>query len=140
MDYSKESSDYFNQNLIDDLIGVKCMKIIEKLQGGLWERNWQLQISKILSIINNLWHWSISEAWFWYFTHAFIFLLFCRFIYLTLNINCHPSGRQRLLSACVSMWRESHKICKAGALVNHVLPQCFRSYGLLLNKSNHRVK
>lgn len=35
MDYNKESSDYFNQNLIDDLISVKCMKIIEKLQGGL---------------------------------------------------------------------------------------------------------
>ena len=43
---------------------------------------------------------------------------------------CHPWGRQRLLSACVSIWTESHKICKAWALINHVLWQCFRSYWL----------
>ena len=26
---------------------------------------------------------------------------------------CRPSGRQRLLTACICMWTESHKICKA---------------------------
>ena len=45
-----------------------------------------------------------------------------------------------MLSACVSMWTESHKICKAWALINYVLPQYFRSYWLWLKKSNHRVK
>ena len=45
-----------------------------------------------------------------------------------------------MLSAFVSMWTESHKICKVWALINQVLPQCFRSYVLWLNKSNHRVK
>ena len=46
----------------------------------------------------------------------------------------------RLLSACASVWTESFKICKSWALINHVLPQCFRSHWLWLNKSNHRVK
>ena len=45
-----------------------------------------------------------------------------------------------LMSACVSRWTESHKMRKAWALINHVLPQCFHSYWLLLSKSNHRVK
>ena len=30
-----------------------------------------------------------------------------------LNVaNCRPYGRQKLLSACVSIWTESHKICQ----------------------------
>ena len=45
-----------------------------------------------------------------------------------------------MLSACVSIWTESHKICKAWVLINQILPRCFCSYGLWLNKSNHRVK
>ena len=45
-----------------------------------------------------------------------------------------------MLSACLSMWTESQKICKAWALIDDVLPRCFRSYGLWLNKSNHQVK
>ena len=43
-------------------------------------------------------------------------------------------------SACVSMWAESHKICKVWTLINQVLPWCFYSYVLWLNKSNHQVK
>ena len=42
---------------------------------------------------------------------------------------------QRLLTTRVSMWTESQKISKAGALINHALSQCFRSYRLWLNKS-----
>ena len=45
-----------------------------------------------------------------------------------------------MLSACVSMCTESHKICKVWALVYQVLPRCFLSYRLCLNKSIHRVK
>ena len=29
------------------------------------------------------------------------------------DIVCRPYGRQKLLSACVSIWAEVHKICKA---------------------------
>ena len=36
--------------------------------------------------------------------------------------HCRQQGRQRLLNACVSMWTESHKICKTGTLINHALP------------------
>ena len=54
--------------------------------------------------------------------------------------NCRPSGRQKLLSACVSMWMESHKICKVWVFINQILSWCFHSCGLWLNKSNHRVK
>ena len=39
-------------------------------------------------------------------------------------------GPQRLLSASMSIWAESHKIFKCLALINQVLPRCFRSYGL----------
>ena len=47
-------------------------------------------------------------------------------------------GRQGLLSACLSTWTESHKICKVWALINLVLPRCFRSYGLWLTRQiNH---
>ena len=49
-------------------------------------------------------------------------------------------GRKRLLSACISIWMESHKICKIWVLTNQVLSQYFCSYELWLNKSNHRVK
>ena len=45
-----------------------------------------------------------------------------------------------LLSACVSMWTEPHKICKVWARINQVLSRCSCSFGLWLNKSNHRVK
>ena len=51
-----------------------------------------------------------------------------------------PLGLQKLLSACVSIWSEAHKICKASVLIYQILPGCFCSYGLWLNKSNHRVK
>ena len=57
-----------------------------------------------------------------------------------LIICCRPQGRQKLLSAYVSIWTESHKICKAWVLINQILPRCFCSYGLLLSKSNHRGK
>ena len=50
------------------------------------------------------------------------------------DINCRPKGRQRLLSARVSMWTESHKIWKVWSLINHALSQCFLSYRLWLNK------
>ena len=56
------------------------------------------------------------------------------------KVYCRPLGRQKLLSACVSIWAEAHKICKAWVLINQILPWCFCSYGLWLNKSNHRVK
>ena len=46
----------------------------------------------------------------------------------------------KLLSACVGIWTEAHKICKPWVLMNQILPRCFCSYGLRLNKSNHRVK
>ena len=29
------------------------------------------------------------------------------------NVYCGPKGRQKLLSACVNIWTEAHKICKA---------------------------
>ena len=54
--------------------------------------------------------------------------------------NYRPPGWQKLLSACVSMWTESHKICKVWALINQDLPRYFHSYGLRLNKSNHHIK
>ena len=44
------------------------------------------------------------------------------------------------MSACVSMWTECHKISKVRVLINQVHRQCFRSYKLWLNKSNHRIK
>ena len=33
------------------------------------------------------------------------------------NFYWRPKGRQKLLSACISMWTESHKICKAWTLI-----------------------
>ena len=56
------------------------------------------------------------------------------------SFNCRPHGRKKLLSACVSIWTETRKICKAWVLINQIQPRCFCSYGLWLNKSNHRVK
>ena len=55
-------------------------------------------------------------------------------------LNCRRWRRQELLSACVSMWTESHKICRVWTFIKQVLPQYFRSYGLFLNKSNYQVK
>ena len=54
--------------------------------------------------------------------------------------NYRPPGWQKLLSACVSMWTESHKICKVWAIINQDLSRYFHSYGLWLNKSNHHVQ
>ena len=57
-------------------------------------------------------------------------------------IAAHKGGRDCWVCVCkyVSMWRESHKIFKIWALINQILPRCFRSYGLWLNKSNRRAK
>ena len=41
-------------------------------------------------------------------------------------------GWQRLLSARVSMWTESHKIYKAWVFINQVLTRCFLSNGVWL--------
>ena len=49
-------------------------------------------------------------------------------------------GQQKLLSTCVSIWTEAHKICKAWVLINQILPRRFYYYRLWLNKSNHRIK
>ena len=50
--------------------------------------------------------------------------------------NCYfiraHKGWQRLLSACVSMWTESYRICKVWARINKTVPRCFPSYGLWL--------
>ena len=48
--------------------------------------------------------------------------------------NCRPYGRQKLLSVCVSIWMEAHKICIAWVFINQILPRCFCSYVLWLNK------
>ena len=52
-----------------------------------------------------------------------------------------PSIRAAEIVECVckyaSMSTESLKIFKIWALNNQILPRCFRSYGLWLNKSNH---
>ena len=53
------------------------------------------------------------------------------------DIYCRPYCWVR---ACVSMWTKSHKICKVWVLISQALPQYFCSYGLRLNKPNHRVK
>ena len=47
-----------------------------------------------------------------------------------------PPIRAAEIVECVgiSTWTEIHKISKAWALINHVLPQCFRSYRSWLNK------
>ena len=52
----------------------------------------------------------------------------------------HPSGRQKLLNACVSIWTKVHKFCKARVIINQILQRCFCSCGFYLNKSNHQVK
>ena len=44
--------------------------------------------------------------------------------------------KKKILSACLSMWTESLKICTVWALINQVLPQCFRSYKLRLYNSS----
>ena len=44
------------------------------------------------------------------------------------------------MNVWISIWAESHKICKAWVLINQILSRRFGSYGLSLNKSNHRVK
>ena len=38
-------------------------------------------------------------------------------------------GQQKLLSTCVSIWAEAHKICKAWVFINQILRWCFWSYG-----------
>ena len=52
-----------------------------------------------------------------------------------------PPIRPAEIVGCVrNISTEAHKIWKAWALVNQILPRCFCSYGLWLNKLNHRVK
>ena len=58
-----------------------------------------------------------------FFYHFIYFQCWQHFIY----------GRQKLMGACVSIWTESHKICKVWVLVNQILPR-------ILNRSNNRVK
>ena len=85
----------------------------------------------------------------WFFFDVFAFLgnmfkyqNFVRIILLLMAfvILMSTSTVIKLLSACVSIWTESHQICKVWALLNQVHPRCFCSYGFWLNKSSHRVK
>ena len=52
-------------------------------------------------------------------------------IYLSCYNELLYTQRQRLLSAFLCMWTESYKIWKFCVLINHFLPGCFHSYGLL---------
>ena len=70
------------------------------------------------------------------FDGAFSLWVYLIYKQLCLYINCRPQGRQKLLSSCVNIWSEAHKICKAWVLINQILPRYFCSYGLWLNKSD----
>ena len=51
-----------------------------------------------------------------------------------------PPRKSAFVECVRNIWMQAHKICKAWVLINQILPRCFCSYGLWLNKSNHRVK
>ena len=61
------------------------------------------------------------------------FLLFKQIVNIEIHkLTAAHKGRQRPLSACVSVWTESHKVYKVWALINKVLTRCFHSYGIWL--------
>ena len=49
----------------------------------------------------------------------------CHRWFLELVLIAARKGRQRLLSACVRMWTESHKFCKVWAIINQFLIRFF---------------
>ena len=78
-----------------------------------------------------------------YYTNLYVFILWLKFQRNKTNkalVQFIAAHKGVVLSAYVSIWTESHKICKAWVLINQILPQCFCYYGLWLNKSNHQVK
>ena len=79
--------------------------------------------------------------------HNLTFCLHLTFLLLDLPVSsinifiaAHKGGRNCWVRVEVSMWTESHKICEFWILINQVLPWCFCSYRLWLNKSNHWAK
>ena len=75
-------------------------------------------------------------------SHAEVLLLFFFILHF---VSSHSRAWENLLflclvSACVGIWTETHKICQAWVLINQILPRCFCSNGLWSKKSNYRVK
>ena len=102
----------------------KAVKIIIKTRILLWKTikgNGTLKV-RVRVRVKFLFYFILNSH-----SEAIKFLYF----HLVIIIATHKEW-PRLLSVCLSMWTESHKICKVWTLSNQELLRCFRSYILWL--------